>query len=159
MWRIYSKDNLGVRIRTKKSTIQSSLIAAALKDELGVRIAKVKYVNSIEYELRANEIDLALKKRATVTRASAHLFLKRAAFEHEAETRIVIFDPRIPAEAKLRRLVVKMDSHKIIESVLVDPRAPEEFLNAYRYYLKDKLHFAGPVRKSTLYQSGEQREL
>jgi len=42
----------------------------------------------------------------------------------------------------------------LIDSVLVDPRAPDAFFSSYRYYLKDRLNFPGTVSKSGLYDIG-----
>ena len=36
----------------------------------------------------------------------------------------------------------------------MDPRAPDEYVEAYRHYLKDRLNFPGNVEKSTLYARG-----
>ena len=39
----------------------------------------------------------------------------------------------------------------LIDSVLFDPRAPDELCDAMQHYLKEVLKFPGKVRKSKLY--------
>ena len=159
MWRIYSQDKLGVRVRTTKRKLQTALLAALATRDIGFRISNVQYLNELEYVGRASKIQADLKRRPTFNRASAHLFLKRVAFEHEAETRVVIFDTTLPSESSTKSVKLRMNSRQLIDSVFVDPRAPEEFLEAYRYLLKDQLRFSGSVKKSLLYQSNEKREV
>ena len=150
---------LGVRIRTTEEKLTTALLQATSKRELGFRIAKVKYVNELEYVVHAARIRAELQSNVTFVRASAHLFLKRVAFSHEAETRVVVFDPSQPMDASASGIKVEVNSRQLIDSVLVDPRAPEEFVAAYSHYLRDHLNFTGSVRKSQLYRSGETREV
>ena len=159
MWRIYSQDKLGVRIRTTRRKLQTALLAASGARDIGFRISDVRYLNELEYIVRASKIQADLNLRPTFTRASAHLFLKRVAFEHEAETRVVVFDTTQPAEVATKSIKVTLNSRQLIDSVLVDPRAPDEFAQAYRHLLKDRLKFPGSVKKSLLYQSNEKREV
>lgn len=158
MWRIYSPDRLGVRIRTRVDRLHAALHASATQAALGFRTARVKYVNELEYIVRAAKIAADLKTRVTFARASAHLLLKRPAFEHEAETRVVVADLSENAREGTRGFKIKLDSKSLIESVLVDPRAPDAFVDTYRHYLKDVLGFKGAVKKSLLYRSDDRRE-
>jgi hypothetical protein len=158
MWRIYSQDKLGVRIRVNLEAFRGQLIKIASQSNIGFRIARVKYVSELEYGIRTRKIFLDLQRRVTFARASAHLYLKRRAFNHEVETRIVVCDFDQLPQAKPSSLKIKLDARKLIDSVLVDPRAPDEYVEAYRKYLKDTLTFPGPVKKSQLYRSDETRE-
>lgn len=158
MWRIYSPDKLGVRIRTTESKLKSALLALATKREVGFRIARVKYENEISHMLRDQQQLLEAAKKVTFVRASSHLFLKRLAFEHEAETRVLIFDASQPIDSTAKGLLVELNTRHLIDSVLVDPRAPDEFVAAYQHYLTDVLKFSGPVKKSQLYRSDQKIE-
>jgi hypothetical protein len=158
MWRIYSQDNLGIRIRTTKQQLKLALLREATARGFGARIASVKYLNELQYVARTEVIKYNLKQAPTFARSCAHLFLKRLAFEHEAETRVVVFDPNDQNGAPRRSIKVKLNTRQLIDSVLVDPRAPEPFVDAYRMLLKEKLKFPGSVEKSQLYRSGEVRE-
>jgi hypothetical protein len=158
MWRIYSQDKLGVRIRTRDDRLRSALIASALQTDFGFRVGRVKYVNELEYAVQTAKVEADLAKRVTFTRASAHLMLKRLAFDHEAETRVVVIDLSAQAKDGAKGFKVKLDSKSLIESVLVDPRAPDAFVDSYRHYLKNVLGYKGTVKKSQLYRSDTARE-
>lgn len=158
MWRIYSPDKLGVRIRTTTENLRSALQPGFDAQRHAFRISNVQYVNEAQYIARAQKMQEALARRQTFLRASAHLFLKRRAFEHEAETRIVLLDTSLQPDTKLKRVDVQINTRDLIDSVLVDPRAPDEFVDAYKHHLKDKLGFKGSVKKSQLYRSGERLE-
>jgi hypothetical protein len=158
MWRIYSPDKLGVRIRVQADKLHRALVQASLEKDIGFRMVKVKYVGELEYLVKAGRIAIDLQRRATFTRASAHLFLKRRAFEHEAETRIVACDFSQSELSKPKGFKLNLPTSRLIDSVLVDPRAPNEHVDAYRSYLKNNLKFPGSVKKSQLYRSDESRE-
>ncbi|MDR7305126.1 DUF2971 domain-containing protein [Rhodoferax saidenbachensis] len=159
MWRIYSQDKLGVRIRVSRDRLKSALYDLAEQRNIGFHIAPVKYVNEMEYTIRTNKMKLELERRVTFVRASAHLYLKRPAFAHEAETRVVLIDFDQSDDEKPKGHKITLNTRQLIESVLVDPRAPNEYVEAYRHYLKDELNFLGTVEKSQLYKSYEVREL
>lgn len=158
MWRIYSHDKLGVRIRVSRDRLKTALYNLAEKQNIGFRIQRVQYVNESDYANRTARTLLELKQHVTFARASAHLYLKRPAFAHEAETRVVVLDFNQPVNAKPKGCKIPLNTRQLVESVLVDPRAPSEYVDAYRHYLKNKLKFPGTVQKSQLYKSDEVRE-
>ena len=158
MWRIYSPDKLGVQIRIRVDSLKSALHASMQQGNFGFRVSKVRYLNELEYVVHSSKIALDLSTRVTFTRASAHLMLKRIAFEHEAETRVVAIDLSAQTPNGAKGLKVKLDSKSLIESVVVDPRAPDAFVDSYRHYLKEFLGYKGTVKKSQLYRSNAKRE-
>ena len=54
---------------------------------------------------------------------------------------------------------VSVDPHALVETILVDPRAPDEFVQAYQHYFRDKLGFVGRIAKSALYADREPIEV
>lgn len=158
MWRIYSPDKLGIRIRTTTEKLRNALQPGFVAQQHAFRISNVQYVNEAQYIARAQRMQEELARRQTFLRASAHLFLKRRAFDHEAETRIVLLDTSLQPNTLLKRVDVQMDTRDLIDSVLVDPRAPDEFVDAYKHHLRQKLGFMGSVKKSQLYRSDDRLE-
>jgi hypothetical protein len=77
------------------------------------------------------------------------LLFKRNAFEHEKEIRLIYFNERHDANKEFYRY--KVDPHKLIESVAVDPRASDQLVNVYKYYLRNKIGFKGYIIRSKLY--------
>jgi hypothetical protein len=158
MWRIYSQDKLGVRIRTTKEKLTLALLKASRTTEIGFHIGNVKYLNPLEYVSEAERVQAEARKKITFLRACAHLWLKRRAFDHEAETRAVVFDPARLAKPAARGIVIPVDTRNVLDSVLVDPRAPEAFVSAYQHYLSERLGFKKPVKRSQLYRVAGKHE-
>jgi len=158
MWRIYSANGLGVRVRTEKAALARGLSQASLRHSWGTKVKPVRYVSESEYDAIVGKNAELNKKKVTFTRASAHLFLKRKAFEHESETRAVVFDPEQPLDGREPGLSISLDTRNLIDSVLVDPRAPREYVEMYSHYLRSVLGFKGHVAKSKLYEDSTERE-
>ena len=159
MWRIYSKDGLGVRIRVSEAKLRRRLSAAAEEQGFNFLIQRVKYVKQSEltrlHDTWTQEADQAL----TIKQASRPLFVKRLPFAHEAETRVVIHDRRIPEHTDLKGRLIKVDASGLVESVFLDPRAPTEVTDALKHFLKDTVSFPGTVAKSSLYRSETKLEV
>ena len=80
-------------------------------------------------------------------------FLKRKAFRHESEYRLVVFARRDRPSGK--RLLIPVDPHRLILSVLMDPRAHEATVSVFKFFLEKRLRYHGLVGKSTLYDKPE----
>jgi len=83
--------------------------------------------------------------------------VKRKAFEHEAEVRLSLY-----ASSHRRQhpgVSLSIDPHALIEDVMIDPRAPQEVVGMYRYYLRTALKFTGSIRQSRLYGPAERLAL
>ncbi len=50
-------------------------------------------------------------------------------------------------------LNVNVNPQDLIQSVVIDSRAPKELVDVYTSYLKNELYFKGNVRRSTLYDT------
>lgn len=81
------------------------------------------------------------------------LCIKRSAFEHESEVRAILFNSNAERSegGVLKGISVDFDGIDLIDSILFDPRAPDEICHAMQHYLKEVLKFPGAVRKSKLY--------
>lgn len=152
MWRIYSPAHLGVRISTSTAKLRKALESPVEDGGLAMRLEPVEYArqHTINSELRALQEDL--RNQFNTYRAMDTLFLKRDAFEHEAEYRVVIHNPVAAEDAVLRGLKLKVNPHRLIDSILLDPRAPKELAEAFIFYFKEKIGFKGRVAPSVLYK-------
>ena len=158
MWRIYSKDRLGVRLRVNEEALRLALNAAQKTEKIHITLKKVKYINEIQYVTESAKIKRDLSLRVTEARAAKHLFLKRTAFDHEAESRIVLFDYREPPGTTSKGRCIELNTAKLVTSVLIDPRAPDELAEALTLMLKRTLLFPGRVSKSVLYRQNKREE-
>ena len=155
MWRIYSPNQLGVRIRTTKQKLREQLNEASTSDGIRFRIQGVKYKpeSKLNYEIEAIADALAESFRLSV--AFDSLFMKRLAFKHEAEVRVAVYKQGIELDETPLGIGVPIDPFALIESVLIDPRAPDAYVKAYKHFLKEKLGFPGRVGQSALYTGRE----
>lgn len=150
MWRIYSPDRLGVRIRTTQEKLRSAIIDGIRDDGLKYRLREVEYMSQATLNTKLRELANDLNARFSSTRAADALLWKRLAFEHEKEMRLIVYREERKAVQE-RGIEIKVDAHTLIEDVLIDPRAPEEFVRAYQLYFRERLEFKGRVAKSQLY--------
>ncbi len=158
MWRIYSSDGLGVRIRVSQAKLRARLEESAESSDFKFLIRKVKYLKQTELTALEATWTRATQRKPSFTGAATHLFRKRLPFDHEAETRVVILDRRRPDANGQKGCFVSLKPVPLIESVFLDPRAPTEITNAMRHFLKDKMHFPGHVAKSSLYKLDTRKE-
>lgn len=155
MWRIYSPHHLGVRISTSTALIRREVSRAIRNEGYLLRMAAVEYKTqyNINKEMRALRDDL--QADFSISRAMDALFLKREAFDHEAEYRVLLHSPEATRRTTRQGIKIPVNPHRLIDNVLLDPRAPSELAAAFTYYFKEKLNFNGRVAPSVLYKSSE----
>lgn len=153
MWRIYSPNHLGVRITTTTRKLREALEKAAKIRNMTVRLGDVRYVSQHDIQLEARTIHRDLQANYSVERASDLLFLKRSAFSHEYEYRALLTVDTPNPDWEETGLKVPVNPHKLIDNILVDPRAPKELANALIYYFKKHILYTRRVSPSVLYKT------
>ncbi|PBJ12926.1 hypothetical protein BSF43_18810 [Pseudomonas ogarae] len=156
MWRIYSPNLLGVRLRTRVGKLTQVMKNYTVKNKsFKSRLEKVKYLDQSNYKKETKSIEaiMADEDFCNPSLGADLLCIKRLAFEHENEFRAILYNSTFEREESSVRkgVVVNYEGVDLIDSVLFDPRAPDELCHAMRYYLQDILGFPGVVRKSKLY--------
>jgi hypothetical protein len=159
MWRIYSPNHMGVRISTTTKKLEKAVSASAKDLGYGWVSQEVEYISQFELNLRARKIAAGLEKKFNLADAVKVLFLKREAFAHEAEWRATIYCPDEDRSKPSNGVGIKINPHELIDSILLDPRAPQELVDAFAYYFKHKLKFKGRVARSVLYASPRRIEV
>jgi hypothetical protein len=152
MWRIYSHDKDGIKVRTTveklfASFYDSSDHFASLKYFCG----KVDYLTEAAITQFTGNItfqDVALGGRAD---KFARLLCKREAFNHENEVRLLFqdLDPRRGVNGVTQ---FNFDVHMVCDEVVLDPRLTDQAAAA----LEAKIIAAGctlPISRSNLYRS------
>lgn len=159
MWRIYSQHGMGVRISTTAGRLSRALKAAVSDSGLRYRLEPVKYLTQKDINSMAKKIKANLDDEFDISRAVDMLYYKRNAFEHEHEWRATVYisDAR-KIKGKLG-VTIPVDPHLLIKNILLDPRAPKELVDAFKYYFQHKLKFKGEVKPSVLYKIPSQLEV
>lgn len=144
MWRIYSADKKGVRIRSTP---------ALLLQTLGKSRGGQGFVGSVQYLpekplMRFARKALAAGNLDVVSNAARTLLVKRPAFRHEAEVRLLWYAARDAADGLLRSAV---DPQALIDQIMIDPRLPAREYYRTRAEIRKKTGFSGQIMRSLIY--------
>jgi len=159
MWRIYSSNHMGVRISTTTKKLSQAVRKTTDKLGYGWEAGPVKYLSQFELNQEVRIVTGALREKFKLAEAAKLLYLKREAFAHESEWRATLYCPDVKRDAIQKGISVSINPHKVIDSILLDPRAPQELVDAFTYYFKEKLRFKGRVSRSVLYKSPQRIQL
>jgi len=149
MWRIYALCKHGVKIKT---TIRKLLEAIYHPND--PNSDRKYFIGKVCY-LGQGEIMNILKKLSSLNHATDPTFqsqtltllIKRKAFSHEKEIRLIYRSDR---ELQEDERTFPVDPNKLVEEVVFDPRMNQD---SFKYY-RDRLLCLGykePIEKSTLY--------
>lgn len=150
MWGIYANDPNGrfLRIRSTPRKLLAALVAAhpAMSQDKCF-IGKVQYMRERElrnYAQRGGQLDLCSQRFAS------HLLLKRRAFKHEGEVRLLYFGDAKSYDANgLYRYAV--DPHAMITQIMADPNRARTNWTADKADLKRATGFTGTIKRSKIY--------
>lgn len=151
MWRIYSPDKDGVKIKTTIKKLITSLYETSgeFKD-ISAFIGKVQYQNTKKLlEMLTDKERMSSKILDSTGRGQAStFFFKRTAFKHENEIRLIYNSQRhMPNEL----YKFNINPLELIEEITFDPRSDIDFYNESKMKLRD-LGFTGNIARSELYE-------
>jgi len=152
MWRIYSPDRMGIRISTSTKLLKSAISPAAALAGFDYIERGVEYLSPVRLRSRISALRKSLGNKSSDALASDCLFLKREAFDHEHEYRVVL-SPKGEMSHDSEIIAMSCNPHKFVDSILIDPRAPKELADAFIYYFKNKVGFKRRVQSSALYRA------
>jgi len=150
MWRIYSPKANAVRIRSTPRRLAESLSAARSKwAQVEVFVGTVRYLNTKKLaSFAANAFrDAAIP---TPRMFANTLLVKRPAFKHEREIRLLFF-PRDDKDAAADLFGYDVDPHMLVDQIMIDPRMSQANANALRAKIIRKTGFKSPIKRSLLY--------
>lgn len=155
MWRIYSDNRMSVRIKTHVIQLSAQLHhARGTEEAINFCTHDVEYLATNELSSRLKSIAQDLDSNFTSYRAADALLVKRTAFDHEAEVRVVVHDNKWrEGDSEKSHLRVAIDPHALIESIYFDPRASDRYIEVCTFFLRQRLKFKGAVGKSGLYRT------
>jgi hypothetical protein len=148
MWRIYSDDKKGIRVRT---TIRKLLVSLSLwsgeKANFEAHIGKVQYLSAKKLVKFANT---AISEPFEANDFARTLLVKRLAFKHEQEVRLLFFSSeRRPHPGD--KFSYTADPHNVVEQLMVDPRLVVDEAENLKQDLRGWTGFKGPILRSLLY--------
>lgn len=154
MWRIYSPDKKGVRIRTTIDKLLSSLDIANVDVAMTEScIGKVDYISEAKIIEQAKK---AFSDNGQITFGSLFrsLLVKRKAFRHENEIRLIHLDwgRRLPQNDIYS---YDINPHELISQVMIDPRISSEEFQKIKNEIKKSTGYQGDIKRSRLYHLPE----
>ncbi|EJD6475425.1 DUF2971 domain-containing protein [Providencia rettgeri] len=153
MWRIYSPTHLGVRIGTSAKKLNKALSSGVKNLGIDIRMEDVKYLSQHDLNRETKCIQNKLKENFNLGLATNLLFMKREAYEHESECRVIATCQSTSSKMTNNGIKIQIDAKRMIDSILIDPRAPTELADALIYYFKNKIGFTKKCQKSVLYKT------
>jgi len=154
MWRIYSQNKNGIRIRTTVEKLLESLsIANVSTPMVESGIGKVTYKTDKKI-VAAVKGTFREDGRMTFGGLFRSLLIKRKAFEHEKEIRLIHLDwgHELPDSNLFK---YEIDPHDLISQVMIDPRISyDEFKNIQKK-IENKTGYKGDIKRSLLYKLPE----
>lgn len=143
MWRIYSPNNGGVKVRTTIEKLFNSLVEKA-PEKGRVFIGKVEYKKKEKYE---ESIKKTMSIGAQEPDLARSLLIKRYEFSHEREIRLLYDHNR---DIKDETYAYEFDPLEVIDQIMFDPRLQESMVEVYKNFFK-KQGFQKIMKKSELY--------
>jgi hypothetical protein len=143
MWRIYSSDSKGIRLRSTPERLLASLGESATRGRA--------FIGTVRYLAKRPLMHFAQKAVASGTltgaaEAARTLLVKRPAFRHESEVRLLY---RGDISDKLFKYLI--DPHALFDQLMLDPRlSPVEF-ETTRATIRARTGYAGSIKRSLLY--------
>lgn len=154
MWRIYSQDKKGIRIRTTIDKLLSSLdIANVNTARTESCIGKVEYKHEAAIMSQARKA-FSLNGQMTFGGLFRSLLIKRKAFVHEKEVRLIHLDwgYDLPTDDIYS---YEIDPHKLITQVMIDPRISYDEYEKIQKNIRQKTEYRGDIKRSLLYRLPE----
>lgn len=154
LWRIYSHNKSSVCIKTSVKSISNAVFNPIMNKEFTDRIGVVDgFIAPVQY-FKIDEVsieDIYLAENAKYYPAYMYpAFVKRNAFEHEHEVRLIIYPPISCTGSN--GIFLKLGTMDFIEEIILDPRLNETEESTIRKRLKGCKHL---IRKSHLYDIPE----
>lgn len=156
MWRIYSPQKNGVKVKVKASGLLDVLWRSNFNTMLSPTccfLGKVQYKTKKDLTeiLSAPDLEEALHRDDTARRRAELLLMKRKEFAHEKEARLIFefIGGRQLRDGKFYDIPI--NPNELFEQVILDPRMSAVEFKMYEAGIK-ALGYVGTIGKSSLYE-------
>jgi hypothetical protein len=148
MWRIYSHDKDGVKVRTTVGQLWDAFYGHTENPELHCFFGKVEYKSGddIKALFENNGEDMIFD--STAKGQAKSLLFKRLEFKHENEARL-IYSAEESTKEKLYKFLI--NPNELFSEIVLDPRASQDIAKIIEIAIK-KHGYSGEIRQSGLYK-------
>jgi len=151
IWRIYTPDKNGVKIRTTIPKLFESLYGAISSETRDVTcfIGKIAYLHNIKMKKYLEE---PLSLDSSGVELARQLLFKRQFFRHEKEVRLIYGAEGALAQSKIFRY--EINPYELIEQIVFDPRMEESLFKEHKEYFRNS-GFKKRIYQSSIYRPPE----
>ena len=143
MWRIYSANSDGVKVKTTPRRLLEALASTAGEmQQVTCFIGRVRYCSQRDLTQHLQGINLFNPNGAGIAES---LLYKRTEFRHEREVRLI----HTCGSGDVYNF--EIDPNRMFDEIVFDPRLDDELCNAYVEAIRSK-GFRGRIAKSVLYR-------
>lgn len=150
MWRIYSPNKDGVRIKSTIGDLLSSIYKVH-KPHPDARccIGKVEYKTTTQLTWHAN--NTFDESGISVDKLFRSLLLKRLPFEHEKEVRLLYqsWNSELIPDGVYK---YKVDPTQMVKEIMIDPRRSYQEFKILKLIIQRSTKYTGPIKRSLMYQ-------
>lgn len=152
LWRIYSHDKDGVKVRTTVRKLFENLVSTGGEfSRLQFFVGKVEYLEPVEIVSLMSKLTFQdISFGGTNDRFAKLLCLKRTAFQHESEVRI-LFNDAEKSNVSKDVFLYPLDANSVFDEVVLDPRLNDGDVGQ----MTQAIEAAGcklPIKQSELYR-------
>lgn len=148
MWRIYSPDKRGVKVRTTSRKLLSYLNDATV-DYGSAYIGKVNYLPKTKMNELCNDDNFIRSSLDSEQGIASTLLYKRREFSHENEVRL-IHTKASCREGSDKVFSFSVNPMELVDQIVFDPRMNDDLFQVYKKHISD-LGFKKSTVKSSLY--------
>jgi hypothetical protein len=148
MWRIYSPEKNGVKVKTTIGKLLESL-TNTMNGNGECFIGTVSYLEDGALKSKLEDQSWLRDEAASSRDRANSLLFKRIEFSHEHEVRLLYLSPSQPVDDIFSYPIEPLE---LFDEIQFDPRISNELFNVYNYYLKKEVAFKKLINKSKLYQ-------
>lgn len=149
MWRIYSSDKMGIKVKTTIRKLFNSLLDFSQPNFGECFIGKVKYIESDLLRKRLEDKSWLHAEANTYEGQAASLLFKRLEFTHENEVRLLFLGDRNLTGTVFQYPV---DPSDLFDEIQFDPRISSDMFKVFEFYFREKVFYNKPVVQSELYK-------
>jgi len=153
MWRIYSHNKDGVKVRTTVGKLFNTFWKAVRDPALKCYVGKVVYWGEAEIKKLISDpqqTNAIIFDSQGIEQAKSFL-IKRKEFEHEQEVRLLYTTTPDQPECRVETFSFLVDPFDLLDEIVFDPRIDKSVYNALSLAIR-QLGFTKEISRSSLYE-------
>ena len=154
LWKIYcpqlNSRSRGMRIRTTLRSLADSLSASEIDlDRERAFVGKVQYMSQ---DALLNRARTEFTNKRPIKNIARLLLMKRYAFKHEAEIRLIYITHKSDHRKDDGILKYSVKPHELISQIMIDPRITPRQARIVTSHIREQTSYTGEIKHSVMYK-------